>query len=369
MNRIGKRHTMKRSETVMVIPFEKFAWDNSKSKLVIKLPPKAIENPLLLYIEFGKNTERFYLGEEKAIRQIAEDFDLLPKYKGSVLMLSEERPLGSLLMDSYDFVANHLTAVTNIIRSMLHSIDSGNSEKASDYKMLEKLWQEGNTFQRIVINYLFCKFYQVKHLAANGTTGIFAFTAERRQEMYSDLERSMEQEFEFLTHNPTTLSDLKQLHYYKRADLIEKILCPTLAEFYVQYISYLSDRSLFFRVCPRCSEPFLANTSRRRYHDECAKLQDKDNKLQSQHNLERDNFYKQCQEERYRYNNFRRGKIFRNASPKLQSEYLALFEKFKSDLADQKEKIQGDNAAACRTNVNTWLEKIIRARSDLEKKF
>ncbi|MDE7361774.1 MAG: hypothetical protein K2N38_07560 [Oscillospiraceae bacterium] len=360
---------MKRSENGMVIPFEKFAWDNSKSKLVIKLPPKAIENPMLLCVEFGENSERFYLGEEKAVQQTAANSDLISKHKGSILMLSEERPLGSLLMDSYDFVTNHLSEVTNIFRSMLHSIDSGNSEKASDYKMLEKLWNDGNAFQRIVINYLFCKFYQVKHFAANGTAGFLAYTAERRREMYSNLEQGIKQEFDLLAHNPTTLSDLKQLHYYKSVNLGEKIFCPNLAEFYVQYISYLSDHSLFFRVCPRCGEPFLANTSRRRYHNECAKLQDKDNKLQSQHNLERDNFYKQCQEERYRYNNFRRGKIFRNASLKLQSEYLALFEKFKSDLAEQKEKLQGDNAAACRTNVNTWLEKIIRARSDLEKKF
>ena len=252
-------------------------------------------------------------------------------------MLSEERPLGSLLMDSYDFVANHLTKVINIILSMIHSIDSGNSEKASDYKMLEKLWSEGNTFQRIIINYLFCKFYQVKHLAANGTAGIFAYTAERRRGMYSNLEQSMEQEFDLLQHNPTTLSELKLLHYYKSADLGEKIFCSNLGEFYVRYISYLSDRSLFFRACPRCGKTFLANTSRHRYHKECAKLQDKDNKLQSQHELERDNFYKQCQEERYRYNNFRRGKIFRNASQELQSEYLALFEKFKRDLAEQKE--------------------------------
>ena len=131
---------MKRSENGMVIPFEKFAWNNDKSKLVIKLPFKAIENPLLLYIEFGKNSERFYLGEEKAVRQIAEKPDLIPKYKGSLLKLSDERLLGSLLMDSYNFITNGLQGVTNIFRSMLHSIDSGNSEKASDYKMLEKLW-------------------------------------------------------------------------------------------------------------------------------------------------------------------------------------------------------------------------------------
>ena len=360
---------MKRSETVNVAPFEKFVWDSSRNKLAIKLPLKAIENPLLLCVEFGENSERFYLGEEKAVRQIAEDFDLLPKYKGSVLMLSEERPRGSLLMDSYDFVTNHLIAVTNIFRSMLHSIDSGNSEKASNYKMLEKLWSEGNTFQRIIINYLFCKFYQVKHLAANGTAGIFAYTAERRREMYSHLEQSMEQEFDLLAHNPTTLSDLKQLRYYKRTDINEKIFCNNLGEFYVQYVSYLSDRSLFFRVCPRCGEKFFTNTSRRRYHNECAKLQDKDNKLRSQHELERDNFYKQCQEERYSYNNFRRGKAFERGSIKLQSEYLALFEKFKKDLTKQKEKLQGDNAAACRTAVNTWLEKIVRAREDLEEKF
>lgn len=215
---------MKRTETGMVTPFEFFAWNSNKKKLAIKLPSKEIENPLLLYIEFGKNLERFCLGEASAVRQISENSDLIPKHKGFVLMLSEERPLGSLLMDSYDFAKNNLQSVTNIFRSMLHSIDSGNSEKVSDYKMLEKLWQEGNTFQRIVINYFFCKFYQVKHLAANGTAGIFAYTAERRQEMYSDLERSIEQEFDLLAHNPTTLSELKQLRYYKKADLTEKIL-------------------------------------------------------------------------------------------------------------------------------------------------
>lgn len=353
----------------MVIPFEKFAWDNYKSKLVIKLPRKSIENPLLLYIEFGENSERFCLGEEKAVRQIAENSDLLTKHKSSVLMLSEERSLGSLLMDSYDFVTKPLAEVTNIFRSMLHSIDSGNSEKASDYKMLQKLWQDGNTFQRSVINYLFCKFYQVKHLAANGTAGFLAYTAERRREMYSDLEQSMEQEFSLIEHNPTTLSDLKQLRYYKRADITEKIFCPNLAEFYVQYISYLSDRSLFFRVCPRCGKPFYAETSRRRYHSECAKLHDKVNKLRSQHELERDNFYKQCQEERYSYNNFRRGKAFEGGSKKLQAEYLALFEKFKSELAKQKKKLQGENAATSRATDNTWLEKIVRVREDLEEKF
>ena len=360
---------MKRSKNETVTPFEKFAWDNPKGKLEIKLPLKAIDNPLLLYIEFGENAERLYLGEEKAIQQIVENSDLIPKHKGSILILSEERPLGSLLMDSYDFITNSLQSVINIFRSMLHSIDSGNSEKASDYKMLEKLWQEGNTFQRIVINYLFCKFYQVKHLAANGMAGFLDYTAERRREMYSDLEQSMEREFDLIAHNPTTLSDLKQLRYYKRTDINEKIFCNNLGEFYVQYVSYLSDRSLFFRVCPRCGEKFFTNTSRRRYHNECAKLQDKDNKLRSQHELERDNFYKQCQEERYSYNNFRRGKAFERGSIKLQSEYLALFEKFKKDLTKQKEKLQGDNAAACRTAVNTWLEKIVRAREDLEEKF
>ena len=88
---------MKRSETGTIIPFEKFVWDSSRNKLAIKLPPKAIDNPLLLYIEFGKDSERFFLGEEKAIQQITENPDLLSKHKSLILMLSEERPLGSLL--------------------------------------------------------------------------------------------------------------------------------------------------------------------------------------------------------------------------------------------------------------------------------
>ena len=360
---------MKRSESRIVTPFEKFAWDNSKGKLAIKLSPKAIENPLLFYIEFGKNSERFCLGEEKAVRQIADDLDCLSSHKGSVLMISEERPIGSLLMDSYTFIIDNLSKVKNIFHSMLHSIDGGNSEKASDYKMLEKLWHEGNPFQRIVINYFFCKFYRVKHLAASGTTGIFAYPTERRQQMYSELEQGMENEFEFLKHNPTTISDLKHLNYYKKTDSTPKIFCSDLAEFYVQYISYLSERSLYFRVCPRCGSPFFAGTSRRRYHNECAKLQDKDNKLRSQHELEQDTFYKLCQQERYCYNNFRRGKLFEKASIKLQGEYLELFEKFKSELAGHNKKLKTKDSPARRQSMNKWIEKISDERKTLESKF
>lgn len=138
---------MKRFESRTVTPFEKFALDSDKAKLAIRLPLRVTETPLLLYIEFGKNSERFCLGEEKAVRQIAEDPNHLMKHKGAVLMLSEERPFGSLLMDSYAFILDSLPKVTNIFRSMLHSIDGGNSERASDYKMLEKLWSEGSPFQ------------------------------------------------------------------------------------------------------------------------------------------------------------------------------------------------------------------------------
>lgn len=64
---------MKRSESGILTPFEKYAWDNSKGKLITKLSLKAIESPLPLYIEFGKNSELFCMGEEKAVRQIADD--------------------------------------------------------------------------------------------------------------------------------------------------------------------------------------------------------------------------------------------------------------------------------------------------------
>lgn len=233
---------MKQSEIGKVTTFEKFAWDNDKGKLVIKISLKAIENPLLLYVEFAENSEKFVLGEEKAVQQIEENSDYLTKHKGALLMISEDRPLGSLLMDSYDFITYGLQGTENIFRSMLHSIDSGNSEKASDYKMLQKLWQAGNAFQQIVINYFFCKFYQVKYLAANRTVGIFAYTTERRQEMYSNLEQSLDQEFWLLKKNPTTLSDLKVLHIYNKDQTADKFIWSTFTEFYAKYIPYLSEK-------------------------------------------------------------------------------------------------------------------------------
>ena len=102
---------MERTENGIVTQFEKFAWDSDKAKLAVKLPLKATENPLLLYIEFGKNSERSCFGEEKAVRQIADEQDCISKHKGAVLMMSEERPLGSLLMDSFTFITDNLSKV------------------------------------------------------------------------------------------------------------------------------------------------------------------------------------------------------------------------------------------------------------------
>ena len=62
------------------------------------------------------------------------------------------------------------------------------------------------------------------------------------------------------------------------------------------------------------------------------------------------------------------GKAFERGSQKLQADYLALFEKFKSELEMQKKKLQGNNAATSRTKVSTWLNKIIDERAELERK-
>ncbi|MCM1166942.1 MAG: hypothetical protein NC299_14975 [Lachnospiraceae bacterium] len=348
---------------------ERFIWNTAKSKLELKLPLKGANDPLLLCIEFNSVGERYYFGETKVVRQITEDSNCLSKHGGSILAISEQRPLGSLLLESYDFVKNGLASVENLFRSMLNSIDSGNSEKSSDYKMLEKLWQEGNAFQKIAINYFFCKFYLVKRSAASGKTGIVAYPIEHRRQMYSELERAMSSEFELLKQNPTTLTGLKWQHFGKAASVGNKLFCSDLSEFYSEYITYLSKHNLFFRICPRCGEQFYAKTSRRRYHEKCAELQDKDNKLHSQRELEQDNFYKLCQAERYSYNNFRRGKAFRNVNQKLQTEYLDLFEKFKTELAKKNEKLKSKDNSVQRQMMNKWLDKISQSRKDLEGKI
>ncbi|MCM1166952.1 MAG: hypothetical protein NC299_10570 [Lachnospiraceae bacterium] len=85
---------------------KRFIWNTAKSKLEIKLPLKCADDPLLLCVEFNSDNERYYFGEAKAVRQVIEDSNRLSKHGGSILTLSEQRPLGGLLMDSYDFVQN-----------------------------------------------------------------------------------------------------------------------------------------------------------------------------------------------------------------------------------------------------------------------
>ena len=47
----------------------------------------------------------------------------------------------------------------------------------------------------------------------------------------------------------------------------------------------------------------------------------------------------------------------------------ALKKEFQNELAKQKKKLQGKNAAMCRARVNTWLSNISRERAELEGKF
>ena len=137
----------------------------------------------------------------------------------------------------------------------------------------------------------------------------------------------------------------------------------------MQYISYLASRNMFFRICGICGEAFYADTHQRKYHKECAAKREKEIKMQSQHNIQRDTFFGLCYRERYSYNNFKKGKVYQNAPKALRDEYDALFERFKAQLKEQKDKLKKDKDSSAAFYCTLWHRRIKGEREDLENKF
>ena len=126
---------------------------------------------------------------------------------------------------------------------------------------------------------------------------------------------------------------------------------------------------MFFRVCPRCGEAFYADTHQRKYHKECAAQQEKEIKLQSQHNIQKDTLLGLCQRERYHYNNFKKCDTYKNAPKALKEEYDALFERFKAQLKEQMDKLKKDKDGSVAFYCTLWHRRIKGEREDLENRF
>lgn len=136
---------------------------------------------------------------------------------------------------------------------------------------------------------------------------------------------------------------------------------------------------MYLRVCKRCGKEFYSKTWQRQYHEECAAQQDKENKMKSQRAAHNDTFFGRCQQERYRYNNFKKSKSYLNAADVLQKEYDALFNRFKAQVVEYRIRLNDVRSKRQPRNSNTegtlvmemftWYEEIKAEREKLEEKL
>ena len=348
---------------------DEFIGDTNKSKLTDTQAYLTVKNTLLFCVKFSMDNEIYLLGEEDDVRKAVENPEKLSRYRKSLLMYSEEKTIGNLLFESNYFVENGLQTFIPTFDALILSMDKGLSKLVSDLYALRQSWSEGSIFQKIFINYFCFKFYRTKHQAAEKTP-LTAHKPSVRREMYADLKKEIDREFNIISRNPTSLSDLKKLRL-KTVPNFENdvIFCYNFEEFYVQYISYLASRDMYFRTCKKCSKAFYSDTHQRQYHEKCAELQLKENKMQSQRNFQKDTLLGLCQKERYHYNNFKRSKVYLNATADLKEEYDALFDRFKAQLAEYKIKLKTDKDGVAAFACAKWFEKIRGEREDLENRF
>ena len=350
-------------------PIDEFIGDTNKSKLTDTQAYLNVKKSLCLCIKFSLKTEVYLLGEENEVKSAVENPEKLSKYRKSLLMYSEEKPIGNLLFEINRFAENDLQSFIPTFDALILSMDEGLNKLVSDVNLLRQSWSEGGLFRKIFINYFCFKFFRTKHLAATKTP-LTAHKQSVRREMYADLKKEIDREFDLISRNPLSLSDLKNLHLKTVPNFEDDVIfCYNFEDFYVQYISYLASRKMYFRICPRCGEAFYSDTHQRKYHKECAEQQEREIKLQSQHNIQKDTLLGLCYRERYSYNNFKTGKVYLNATEALRKEYDALFERFKAQLKEQKDKLKKDKDGSAAFYCTLWHRKIKGEREDLENKF
>lgn len=350
-------------------PIDEFIGDTNKSKLTDTQAYLNTKKSLCFCIKFSLKTEVYLLGEENEVKSAVENPEKQSRYRKSLLMYSEEEPIGNVLFEINRLAKNNLQSFIPTFDALILSMDEGLNKLVSDVNLLRQRWSEGSLFQKIFINYFCFKFFRTKHLAATKTP-LTAHKQSVRREMYADLKKEIDDELVLIARNPFSLADLKKLRIKTKAEIEnDTIFCYSIEDFYVQYISYLTSRNMFFRICPRCGEAFYADTHQRKYHRECAEQQEREIKLQSQHNIQKDTLLGLCYRERYSYNNFKAGKVYLNAPEALRKEYDALFDRFKAQLKEQKDKLKKDKDGSAAFYCTLWHRKIKGEREDLENKF
>ena len=89
-----------------------FIEDTNKDKLTDTQAYLIVGNPLLFCVKFLGDSEIYLLGEENATKKAVENPDKLLRYRKSLLLYSEEKPIGNLLMESNYFVENSLQTLS-----------------------------------------------------------------------------------------------------------------------------------------------------------------------------------------------------------------------------------------------------------------
>ena len=125
------------------------------------------------------------LGEENEVKNAVENPEKLSKYRKSLLMYSEEKPIGNLLFEINSFVDNDLQSFIPTFDALILSMDEGLNKLVSDVNLLRQSWSEGGIFQKKFIKYFCFKYYRTKHQAAEKTPLIAHKQSVRRDRQRS----------------------------------------------------------------------------------------------------------------------------------------------------------------------------------------
>ena len=345
---------------------------------------------LIIAFTFDGEGESFLLGEQKTVENIIENPELSKRDSRELLIYEPNRPMGSFLLDSYNFVDSGAFAadsqrILDLVRGNNENTkySVGKKDEVSTVNTLYERFISGNLAEKIFLDYYYFVYCKERRDIFNNQGLSFKKGELIRKERYERLAETLEDDFRIIGSNITSQKDLRELKIKDRSSAIYStdrtvLLCRNWQQIYEGYINHLASCKMFLKKCKRCGELFFASNYRTQLDEECRIASNHENNKKCVEKQKENQIFKDYDTVYDLITNFMRSKKFQNAPTELKEELQELLDRANAEKraflmeyrkAEKSEYLTNKDLAKVESNAKKSALEISNKVGELKKKI